>query len=50
VGAVKTVLEYIDVQLPGDWSPRARMIRQSDGLNAAWYEAYQRDALTQVGR
>lgn len=49
VGAVETVLEYIGVRRPEEWSARVGMVRQSDGLNAAWYEAYQRDALTRVG-
>jgi LPS sulfotransferase NodH len=43
-GATARVLRCVDVELPADWTPAARMVRQSDGLNDEWYAAYHRDA------
>jgi trehalose 2-sulfotransferase len=43
-GAVARVLGHIAVALPASWKPEARMVRQSDGLNDAWYSSYHRDA------
>lgn len=44
MGAVARVLTHIGVEVPPSWEPEARMVRQSDGLNEAWYSAYHRDA------
>lgn len=43
-GAVARVLAHIGIDLPRDWKPEARMVRQSDGLNEEWHSAYHRDA------
>ena len=43
-GSVARVLTRVGVQLPAQWSPEARMVRQSDGLNDAWEAAYHQDA------
>src|SRR6476646_10437179 len=43
VGAVARVLAHIEVDLPPNWKPEPRMVRQSDGLNEAWHSAYHRD-------
>jgi trehalose 2-sulfotransferase len=42
--AVARVLAHIEVDAPPSWRPEARMVRQSDGLNEAWYSTYHRDA------
>jgi trehalose 2-sulfotransferase len=43
--AVARILAYIGVEAPTGWKPQPRMVRQSDGVNEAWYSAYQRDAI-----
>ena len=43
-GAVARVVAHIGIDLPRDWKPEARMVRQSDGLNEEWHSAYHRDA------
>jgi LPS sulfotransferase NodH len=48
-GAVVAVLTHIGVELPPGWEPAARMVRQSDGLNDAWYSAYHREATVRSG-
>jgi hypothetical protein len=30
--------------VPPHWKPEARMVRQSDGLNEAWYSTYHQEA------
>jgi trehalose 2-sulfotransferase len=45
-GAVSKVARHIGAELPPTWTPEARMLRQSDGLNDAWAAAYDRDAGT----
>ena len=47
-GAVMRVLAHIGVDLPADWKPAPRMVRQSDDLNDAWHAAYHRDATVRV--
>ncbi len=41
-GAVARVLEFIGIEVPAGWTPRARMVRQSDGLSDEWHAAYHR--------
>jgi trehalose 2-sulfotransferase len=47
-GAVARVLAHIGVDEPPGWRPAARMVRQSDGLNEAWHDAYHRDAAVRL--
>jgi trehalose 2-sulfotransferase len=44
VSAVARVLEFVGVELPSEWQPQARMVRQADGLSDEWHAAYHRDA------
>jgi trehalose 2-sulfotransferase len=43
-GCVARVLAHIAVDLPRDWEPGTRIVRQSDGLNDEWHSAYHQDA------
>jgi len=48
-GAAARVLSHIGVNVPRQWTPEPRMVRQSDGLNDEWHSAYQRDATIRAG-
>jgi trehalose 2-sulfotransferase len=45
-GAVRRVASFVGVELPPEWAPAPRMVRQADGLNDEWHAAYHRDAGT----
>jgi trehalose 2-sulfotransferase len=42
--AVARVVAHVGVELPPDWAPQARMVRQADSTSDGWREAYDRDA------
>ena len=46
--AVTRVLSHIGVDVPPEWKPEARMVRQSDQVNDAWRSAYDRDATARL--
>lgn len=46
--AVSRVLAHVGVELPPLWSPDSSTVRQSDGLNDAWQEAYDREATVRL--
>ena len=48
VGAVRSVAMAVGSPLAAQWRPAARTVRQSDGLNDAWYDCYHHDAAVRL--
>ena len=47
-GAVARILSHIEVDVPSEWKPETRMVRQSDQLNDERRSAYDRDATVRL--
>lgn len=47
-GVVARILSHIEVDVPPEWKPETRMVRQSDQLNDEWRSAYDRDATARL--